>query len=91
MNIHQRLVVVAETPFSRESNPRVDLVEQAERLALAHMEEPLPISTLCHAFEANVRFARHSTKPTVSRPAGVFGCCDCRQREVRFWPRIASA
>ena len=58
MNIHQWLVVVAETPFSRESNPRVDLVEQVERVALAHIEEPLPISTLCHAFEISARTLR---------------------------------
>jgi transcriptional regulator GlxA family with amidase domain len=58
MNIHQWLAVVAETPFTRHSNPCSDLVEQAERLALAHLDEPLHISTLCHTLAVSERTLR---------------------------------
>jgi AraC-like DNA-binding protein len=58
MNIHQWLAAVAETPFTRESNPCTDLVEQAERLALAHIDEPLHISTLCRTLEISERTLR---------------------------------
>jgi AraC-like DNA-binding protein len=58
MNIHQWLAAVAETPFTPESNPCTDLVEQAERLALAHIDEPLHISTLCRTLEISERTLR---------------------------------
>src|SRR6266536_4475006 len=47
MTLDQWLAAVAETPFTRESNPWSDLVEQAKILALAHLDEPLHISALC--------------------------------------------
>jgi transcriptional regulator GlxA family with amidase domain len=58
MNIHQWLAAVAETPFSRDSNPCSDLVEQTERLALAHLDEPLHISVLCRTLEVSERTLR---------------------------------
>jgi transcriptional regulator GlxA family with amidase domain len=58
MNIHQWLAAVAEMPFTRESNACTDLVEQAERLALAHLDEPLHISTLCRTLEVSERALR---------------------------------
>lgn len=58
MNIHQWLAAVAETPFKRESNPCNDLVEQAERLALAYVDEPLHISALCRTLEVSERTLR---------------------------------
>ena len=58
MNIHQWLEIVAETPFSRGSNSQSDLVEQAERLALAHIDEPLHISALCRTLEVSERTLR---------------------------------
>jgi AraC-like DNA-binding protein len=58
MNIHQWLAIVAETPFTRETNPCSDLVEQAERLALAHLDEPLHISTLCRTLAVSERTLR---------------------------------
>jgi AraC-like DNA-binding protein len=58
MNIHQWLAIVAETPFTRESNACCDLVEQAERLALALIDEPLHISTLCRTLEISERTLR---------------------------------
>lgn len=60
MNIHQWLEIAAETPFSRESNSHNDLVEQAERLALAHIDAPLHISALCHTLEVSERTLRKS-------------------------------
>jgi transcriptional regulator GlxA family with amidase domain len=58
MNIHQWLAAVAETPFNPESNPCTDLVEQAERLALAHIDEPLHVATLCRTLEISERTLR---------------------------------
>jgi AraC-like DNA-binding protein len=58
MNIHQWLGAVAETPFTRESNPCGDLVAQAERLALAQLDEPLHISTLCQTLAVSERTLR---------------------------------
>jgi transcriptional regulator GlxA family with amidase domain len=58
MDIHQWLAAVAETPFTRESNPYSDLVEQAERLALANLDEPQHISVLCRTLEVSERTLR---------------------------------
>jgi transcriptional regulator GlxA family with amidase domain len=58
MNIHQWPAIVAETPFTRESDPCSDLVEQAERLALAHLDEPLHISSLCRTLAVSERKLR---------------------------------
>ena len=58
MNIHQWLAAVAETPFTRDSNPCSDLVEQAERLALANLDEPQQISVLCRTLEVSERTLR---------------------------------
>jgi transcriptional regulator GlxA family with amidase domain len=58
LNIDQWLAIVAETPFTQESKPCSDLVEQAERLALAHLDEPLHISTLCHTLAVSERTLR---------------------------------
>ena len=58
MNTRQWLEIVAETPFSRQSDPHGDLVEQAERLALAHVDEALHISALCRTLEVSERTLR---------------------------------
>jgi AraC-like DNA-binding protein len=58
MNIHQGLAIVAETPFTWEGNPCSDLVEQAERLALAHLDEPLHIPALCCTLAVSERTLR---------------------------------
>ena len=44
MDIDHWLATVADTPFTQEGNPGSDLVEQAERLALANLDEPLHIA-----------------------------------------------
>jgi transcriptional regulator GlxA family with amidase domain len=65
MNIRQWLEIVAETPFSR--NSRNDLVEQAERLALAHIDEPLHISALCRILEVSERTLRKAFRKSRGR------------------------
>ena len=58
MNIDQWLAIVEETPFTREGNPSTDLVEQTERLALAHLDEPLHMSALCRTLAVSERTLR---------------------------------
>jgi transcriptional regulator GlxA family with amidase domain len=58
MNIDQWLAIVVETPFTRESNPCCDLVEQAEKLALAHLDDPLHMSALCRTLAVSERTLR---------------------------------
>jgi len=58
MDIDHWLATVADTPFTQESNPCSDLVEVAERLALANLDEPLHISTLCRTLEISGRTLR---------------------------------
>ena len=58
MNIDQWLAIAEETPFTREGNPCSDLVEQAERLALAHLDEPLHMSALCRTLAVSERTLR---------------------------------
>jgi transcriptional regulator GlxA family with amidase domain len=68
MNIHQWLEIVAETPFSRERNSQSDLVEQAERLALAHIDEPLQIAALCRTLEVSERTLRKAFRKSCGLP-----------------------
>ena len=58
MDIDHWLATVADTPFTQEGNPGSDLVEQAERLALANLDEPLHVSTLCRTLEISERTLR---------------------------------
>ncbi|WP_187436096.1 helix-turn-helix domain-containing protein [Bradyrhizobium hipponense] len=58
MNIYQWLAIAAETPFTPDTDPCSDLVAQAERLALAHLDEPLHISVLCRTLEVSERTLR---------------------------------
>jgi AraC-like DNA-binding protein len=58
MHIDQWLAAVEETPFTRQGKPWSDLVEQAERLALAHIDEPLHISALCRTLKVSERTLR---------------------------------
>jgi transcriptional regulator GlxA family with amidase domain len=57
MGFHWSDSTVAETPSPSSRSCR-DLVEQAERLILADMEEPLHISALCRALEVSERTLR---------------------------------
>jgi AraC-like DNA-binding protein len=58
MNIHQWLAIAAQTSSTRESKPCCDLVEQAETLVLADLDEPLHISALCRALAVSERTLR---------------------------------
>jgi len=56
MTVLQRIAV--EIPLSRESRACRALVEQAEQLALADVDEPLHISALCRALTVSERTLR---------------------------------
>lgn len=68
MNIHQWPEIVAEAPFSQEGNSQSDLAEQAERLALAHIDEPLQISALCRTLEVSERTLRKAFRKSSGVP-----------------------
>ena len=58
MTIHRCTAIVAETSSRRESNSCRDLVEQAENLALADVDEPLHISAICRVLAVSERTLR---------------------------------
>jgi transcriptional regulator GlxA family with amidase domain len=65
MDIDQWLAAVEKTPFTQQGNRCSDLVEQAERLALAHIDEPLHISALCRTLEVSERTLRKAFHKTL--------------------------
>jgi transcriptional regulator GlxA family with amidase domain len=58
MTIHQWVANGAKMLSTQESKPCRDLVEQAEKLALADVDEPLHISALCRALKVSERTLR---------------------------------
>jgi transcriptional regulator GlxA family with amidase domain len=58
MTIHWWTAIAAQTSPTRESKPSRDLVEQAEKLALADLDVPLHISALCRALAVSERTLR---------------------------------
>ncbi|WP_426609333.1 helix-turn-helix domain-containing protein [Bradyrhizobium sp. McL0616] len=62
------LAAMAETPIARDSNPCSDLVNQAERLALANLDEPLHIAALCRTLEVSERTLRKAFHKTHGIP-----------------------
>ena len=58
MTIHPSASVAAETPRAVPADTRRDLVERAEILALAEVDEPLQISALCAALAVSERTLR---------------------------------
>jgi transcriptional regulator GlxA family with amidase domain len=58
MTIHRWLTTVAETPSAREGKRCRDLVQQAENLALAYLDEPIHISALCRTLKVSERTLR---------------------------------
>jgi transcriptional regulator GlxA family with amidase domain len=58
MTIQRSATTGTETPDARPGNPCRDLVEQAEILALADVDEPLHISALCAALSVSERTLR---------------------------------
>ena len=64
MTIHGWVATVAEMPSTRANTSCHALVEHAEKLALADLNEPLHISALCRALavsERTLRMAFHRT------------------------------
>jgi len=64
MTIHGWVATVAEMPSTRANTSCHALVEHAEKLALADLNEPLHISALCRALavsERTLRKAFHTT------------------------------
>jgi AraC-like DNA-binding protein len=68
MTIHQWVAAVAETSFTRENKSYRDLIEQAEKLALADLDEPLHISALCRALAVSERTLRKAFHKTYGLP-----------------------
>jgi AraC-like DNA-binding protein len=68
MTIHQWVAPVAETSFTRENKSYRDLIEQAEKLALADLDEPLHISALCRALAVSERTLRKAFHKTYGLP-----------------------
>ncbi|MCK1410206.1 helix-turn-helix domain-containing protein [Bradyrhizobium sp. 76] len=58
MTIHGWTATIAEMPFTRTDTSWRALVEHAEKLALADLDEPLHISALCHALAVSERTLR---------------------------------
>jgi transcriptional regulator GlxA family with amidase domain len=68
MTIHRWTATVVETCATRESKPCTDLVEQAENLALADIDEPLHISALCRVLAVSERSLRKAFHKTYGLP-----------------------
>jgi transcriptional regulator GlxA family with amidase domain len=58
MTIHRLIADETETAYGRQCKPCRDLVEQAEKLALADLDEPLHIPALCRALAVSERTLR---------------------------------
>jgi AraC-like DNA-binding protein len=58
MSIHGSFAAGAETSYAQKNKPCRDLVEQAENLALADVDEPLHISALCRTLAVSARTLR---------------------------------
>lgn len=68
MTIHWWTAVAAQTSSARESKPCRDLVGQAEKLALADLDEPLHISALCRVLAVSERTLRKAFRKTYGLP-----------------------
>jgi transcriptional regulator GlxA family with amidase domain len=58
MTVHRWITTVAETSSAREGKRCRDLVEQAELLALADVDQPLHVSALCQTLAVSERTLR---------------------------------
>jgi len=68
MTIHQWVAIGPKIPSTQESKPRRDLVEQAEKLALADLDEPLHVSAVCRALAVSERTLRKAFHKTYGLP-----------------------
>ena len=72
MIIHGWVATVAEMPSQRATTSCYALVERAEQLALADLDQPLHIPALCHALAVSERTLRKAFHET-------YGVPPCRQ------------
>jgi AraC-like DNA-binding protein len=68
MAIHHWGAIVKERSFARENRSCSDLVEKAEKLALAEIDEPLQISAVCRALAVSQRTLRKAFRATYGLP-----------------------
>jgi transcriptional regulator GlxA family with amidase domain len=68
MTIHGWVATVAEKPSQRANTPCPALVERAEKLALADLDEPFHISALCRALAVSERTLRKAFHRTYGVP-----------------------
>jgi AraC-like DNA-binding protein len=68
MAIHHWVAIVKERSFARENRSCSDLVEKAEKLALAEIDEPLHISAVCRALAVSQRTLRKAFRETYGLP-----------------------
>jgi AraC-like DNA-binding protein len=68
MAIHHWVAIVKEGSFAQEKRPCSNLVEKAETLALADIDEPLHISALCSALAVSQRTLRKAFRETYGLP-----------------------
>jgi AraC-like DNA-binding protein len=68
MTIHQWVATGPKMLSTQESKPCRDLVQQAEKLALADLDEPLHISALCRALAVSERTLRKAFHKTYGLP-----------------------
>ena len=68
MTIHQWVATGPKMLSTQESKPCRDLVEQAEKLALADLDEPLHVSALCRALAVSERTLRKAFHKTYGLP-----------------------
>jgi AraC-like DNA-binding protein len=68
MTIHQWVATGLKMLSTQESKPCRDLVEQAEKLALADLDQPLHISALCRALTVSERTLRKAFHKTYGLP-----------------------
>jgi AraC-like DNA-binding protein len=68
MTIHQWVAIGPKMPSTPESKPCRDLVEHAEKLALANLDEPVDVSALCRALAVSERTLRKAFHKTYGLP-----------------------
>jgi AraC-like DNA-binding protein len=68
MAIHHWFAIVKEGSFAQEKRSCSNLVEKAETLALAEIDEPLHISALCSVLAVSQRTLRKAFRETYGLP-----------------------
>ena len=84
MNVHAWSEHIAERPGKRAEQSRFNLVQQAERLALANLDKPLNIAALCHMLAVSERTLRKAFRIT-------YGMSPCRHLRMLRLFRVRQA